>query len=509
MLLKHTFDNTLHSTILTGNTGGVPMKNITLIVVLSLIPFAVFAGGQTESGRDTSTATIEGGQFVNPAMVDAYEYINDYEFPYGMNTAADLSVFVKLEKGQALSIGDNFNLLVGLKLNKQNYFKRNEGNFILFIHNPGILLRAEWKNSIAEVLRRIRQAQQSDAVLGIFNPEKKEIIYIPTVSAVADALNQIQNTKKVYAIDTILDESFKCMDAIANNRDTRFFWMTDSDLLRSNNAEKQREYFHFLMKLQSQNNISFSYLGYGEVPDWATMNRSLKNVGGNSYFINSTGELEEKMWDDFDRFVFPTIKDIKVNVSLMPWITESRHDYRAEWYPVDGFRPVSANYTHTSSNTIKTMDAEEHRVFLYYLKIGAENKTAADLYYRTISIDRNAPVGFVSVEYYSYTEQKTIYTAFPLSVTYTDDYDSYSARIDASVRKYTILQNTAFILKELRNLVNERQYYTAILLVDSQIKLLEGFVREKADREIAGDIETLKKNKALLMEQAKSLQYIR
>jgi hypothetical protein len=82
-------------------------------------------------------------------------------------------------------------------------------------------------------------------------------------------------------------------------------------------------------------------------------------------------------------------------------------------------------------------------------------------------------------------------------------------QIDHSVGKYTILRNTAFILKELSNLVNRRQYYTAILLVDSQIKLLEAFLKEGPDNEISGDIETLNKNKALLMEQARSLQYIR
>jgi hypothetical protein len=299
------------------------------------------------------------------------------------------------------------------------------------------------------------------------------------------------------------------MEAIGNNYNTRFLWMTDSDLLRSNNAAREREYFDFLMKLQSQNNISFSYVGYGEVPNWATMNQSLKNVGGNPYYINSADELEKEIWDDYDRFVFPTIQNIKINVSLMPWITETRFDYRDEWYPVTGFTPVNSNYTHTASNTIKNMDADDHRIFLYYLRIGAENRTAADLYYRTISSNRIVPVGFVSVEYYSHTERKTKYRVFPLQVTYTDDYDSYSAQIDMSVRKYSILQNTAFILKELSNLVNRRQYYTAILLVDSQIKLLESFVRENADEEIAGDIETLIKNKALLTEQAKSLQYIR
>jgi len=60
------------------------------------------------------------------------------------------------------------------------------------------------------------------------------------------------------------------MEAIDNNYNTRFLWITDSDLLRSNNATREREYFDFLIKLQSQNDISFSYLGYGEVPNWAT-----------------------------------------------------------------------------------------------------------------------------------------------------------------------------------------------------------------------------------------------
>ena len=485
------------------------MNKIASILILMLFPFMVFAGGQTQSGRDTNTDTIEGGQFVSPAMVDAYEYINDYIFPYDINPSDDISVFVKLEKGEVLSIGDNFNLLIGLKVNEQSHFSRKEGNFILFIHNPAILLNSRWRSSIINVLQKIRMAQKSDAILGIFNSAVNQIIEIPNVDAISGALNQIQNTRKIFAIDAILDQSFKCMEAIDNDYNTRFFWMTDSDLLRSNNAAREREYFDFLMKLQSQNNISFSYLGYGEVPNWATMNQSLKNVGGNTYFINSSDELEEEIWGDYDRFVYPTIENIKVNLSINSWITEARFDYRNEWYPVTGFTPVNSNYTHTRSNNIKNMDAEDHRIFQYYLRVSAENSTASNQYYREISFDRAVPVGFVSVEYYSNTRGKTIYRVFPLQVTYTDDYDSYAAQIDHTVRKYTILQNTAFILKELSNLVNQRQYYMAILLVDSQIKLLENILKEGPDSEIAGDIETLTRNKTLLMEQARSLQYIR
>jgi hypothetical protein len=487
------------------------MKRYVLVFLSGLIAFNAFAAGQQDSGRGTSMDTIEAGKFVNPSTVDAYAYINDYVFPYEIDAHDDISIFVKLEKERILTIGDTFNLLIGIHVNNKDYFRRIEGNYILLIHNPEILLRTEWRNSITSVLRRLRQAQRTDAVLGIFNPARNEIIKIDTVDSIPNALNQLQNTRKVYSIDTILDQSFKNMDKIDNAYNTRFLWMTDSDLLKSTNdsSNRTREYFDFLMKLQSQNNISFSYLGYGEVPTWATMNQSLKNVGGNSYFIHNNQELEEKIWDDYDRFVYPTVENIKINVSLMPWIRESRYDYRSEWYPLNDFMPITNYYTHTTTNIIKNMDSGEHKIYLYYLNIAASNQAASDLYYRTVTTGGVVPVGFCSVEYYSYPDRKTKYKTFPLTIKYTEDYDDYAAHIDQSVRKYTVLQNTGFILKELSNLVNRRQYYTAILLVDSQIKILERYLQEKPDDKIAQDIEILNKNKDLLMEQAQSLNYIR
>jgi hypothetical protein len=485
------------------------MKKYLAILLVGFIAFSAFAGGQTDSGRDSSLNTIEAGKFVDPGMVDAYAYINDYIFPYEINNNDDLSIFVKLEKERILTIGDKFNLFIGLHVNNKDYFKQNEGNYIVFIHNPEILLRNEWKNSFVSILGKIRQAQKTDAVLGLFNPAKNEIINISAVNSIQAALNQIQTTRKVYNMDTLLDQSFENMDAIQNNYNTRFLWITDSDLLKSNNSTRERQYFDYLMKLQSQNKISFSYLGYGEVPNWAVMNQSLKNVGGNSYYINSNQELEEKVWDDYDRFVYPTIENIKINVSLMPWVTEARFDYRTEWYPTTNFMPVTNYYTHTLSNTIKNMDSGEHKIYLYYLNINAINKTESDLYYRTISKDENTPIGFCSVEYYSYNAGKTIYKTFPLQVKYTENYDEYTANINKEVSKYSILQNTGFILKELSNLVNRRDYYTAILLVDSQIKMLQKYLAEKQDDAIKKDIDTLNKNRELLMEQAKSLNYIR
>jgi hypothetical protein len=168
------------------------MKKCLTVLLIGFAVFSAFAGGQTDSGRDSSLNTIEAGKFVDPGTVDAYSYINDYIFPYEINKNDDLLIFVKLEKEKILTIGDRFNLLIGLHVNNKDYFKRNEGNYIVFIHNPEILLRTEWKNSFASILSKIRQAQQTDAVLGIFNPAKNEIIDIPTVNSIQAALTQIQ-----------------------------------------------------------------------------------------------------------------------------------------------------------------------------------------------------------------------------------------------------------------------------------------------------------------------------
>ncbi len=485
------------------------MKKHVSILLFCFIACYAFAGGQVDSGRDSGSTSLEAGQFVNPDTIDAYAYINDYAFPYETNETEDLSIFVTLEKEKILTIGDNVNLFIGLHVNDKEYFKRNEGNYIVFIHNPEVLLRSEWKNAFISSLTKIRQTQQSGAVLGIFDSTANEIIPITSINSIEPALNRIRYNRKVYNIDVILDQSFRKMDAIENDYSTRFLWITDSDLLKSNNSARERAYFDYLMKLQSQNKISFSYLGYGEVPNWAVMNQSLKNAGGNSYYADDFGEVENTIWDDYNRFVYPTVENIKVNVSLMPWVTENRFDYRSDWYPVTGFRPVTGYYTHKLNNEIRNMDSGEHRIFLYYLSLSAVNKTESDLYYRTITANGNTPLGFCSVEYYSYSAEKTIYRTFPLQVRYTEDYDDYTAHTNQDVKKYTILQNTGFILKELSQLVNKRDYHTAILLVDSQIKLLERYLAEKQDETIAGDIETLNKNKELLMEQARSLNYIR
>ena len=486
------------------------MKKITIMVILfGFFVFQLFGAGRTESGRDFGQSSIEDGRFVAPAVIDAYAFINDYTFPFAANENEDLSIFVKLEKERILTVGGNVNLFIGLRVNERDFFERREGNYIVFIHNPEILFRTEWEKAFIAVLSRIRESMHSDAIFGIFNPHQNKIMHITDIASIQAILDTLKPTRKIHDVSIILERSFRAMEAIENSYDTRLLWVTDSDLLRGTNAARNRQYFDFLMRLQTQNRISFSYLGYGEVPNWAAMNVYLKNVGGNSYYIHSHEELEDIIWDDFERFVHPTIENIRINVSLMPWVTESRFDFRSEWYPLVNFRPTASFYTHTRSNEILSMDFGTHRIFQYYLTLGSIISTQENLFYRDIARDGNTPLGFVAVQYYSFREGRTIYRSFPLVIRYTEDFAEYTAHFNHYVRKFTILQNTGFILKEISQLVSRREFFNAILLVNSQINLLERILEENYDEMIANDILTLRLNRDLLMNQARSLNLIR
>jgi hypothetical protein len=50
------------------------MKTCFVLVIFALVAANMFPGGQAASGRDSSLDTIEAGQFVDPARVDAYLY---------------------------------------------------------------------------------------------------------------------------------------------------------------------------------------------------------------------------------------------------------------------------------------------------------------------------------------------------------------------------------------------------------------------------------------------------
>jgi hypothetical protein len=501
------------------------MKKIFVLMMLA-IPYMVFSGGQNESGRNSSFDTVETGQVANALKIDVNTTINDFSCPYAIDTKEDLSIFVTLEKTKIFKNDtDRFNLLLGLKVNTKEFFKKTARNYIVYIDNPGLLLDKVWREALVSSLVYIRQTQSPNAVFGVFSAAENKIITIPSVESIPAILNDIQKNKKAPSAAAVLDNACQQMGKIGNGLTTKLVWVSDTSFI---NDSKDSGMFDFFMKLYAQNNMTFSYLGYyekpiytttntkqiqkkerqryGTIPNWALMNTALKSAGGSSYYTETAKELSETILDDYDRFVRAAVENIRVKVSLMPWILTDYVDYRSEWYPVNNFRSQYGNRISLGQFELKNMEYDEHKTYLYYLVMRpdvqfrlAENKMDTD--------NNVLPVGTCSVEYYSYTQGKTVYKTYPLNIDYTDDYGAYKAGINDTVVKYTILQNTAFILQELNGFLQTSNYYNAILLLDAQIRNLKKYQGIQADAMISDDIETLQENKNLIMYQARKSIY--
>ncbi|MDR0628417.1 MAG: hypothetical protein LBG24_01995 [Treponema sp.] len=508
------------------------MKHFIILLCMVLYAMNVFAGGQAESGRSASYGAAETGQFTESSQVDVPSAINDYSFPYTVNNDEDISVFVKLEKN-ALPVMEeritdaNLNLLIGLQVNNKDFFTRNEGNYIIFIQNQALLQKDDWRTALISVVTHIRQAQKTNAVLGVFSPQDNSVIEIPTAASIPGILSQIQNSRRTnYTTGSLFDKVIQAEEKIDNGYATRFVWISDSDPLKDSS---EIEIFNFFSELGAQNHISFSYLIYNEPPDlsglnarrvlkkeriryrdmpnWAVINDALIRFGGDSCFVQTVHELEKTLLSDYERFVYPAVENIKVYMTLKPWVRF--HGYNYGIY-----------------SEIKSMDYDEHRMFLYNLNIQPAY-SPADIRHGNQSVEsvqidpfREAfengiiPVGICTVEYYSFNAKEIIYKTYPMQVSITEDHREYLKSIDETVSKYTVLQNTSTILANLSVFSNRKDipalsYYRTILMVNSQIQKLQEYHYKKDDPIIAEDIETLKQNRDVLMGQARSLHYIK
>jgi hypothetical protein len=485
------------------------LRNVFVATVfLCWLVVPLFGGGQAESGRDSSSGAIASGQFVDPQSIDAESYLDSFRFAYPAKEGQDLSVFVKLEKQQALVSGDTLSLFIGLLANNATLFPNREGNYVVFIQNPGLLLYRDASQSIRSAILSIRGSMSAQERLGLFSAEKNQIYLVTDEVSLNDALGRIGADRKVYKNDAILSSALSCMGKIDNGFPTRFVWITDENLLK---ADTDANLLQFSLALYSQNKITVSYLGYGELPQWAKMNSYLQGVGGSSYFISKYPELQTTLLDDYKRFSHPTVEDIKVTVSLMPYIQASANDYRSQWYPaLTNFRPTLAYYNRPRSvQLVKSLDYDQHKILIHYLSLDTQNKVLTNEYLWKNGFTNTIPVGTVCVEYYSHKDHQKRLLTYDLSIEYTRDWKAYAKGIDPVIQKYTLLQNTPYIIKEISSLVTNRNYPTAILLVDAQMKRLQELLANYAETQIKEDIDTLNKYKDLLIAQARSLNYIR
>ena len=485
------------------------MKSSTIfLLLLFLFSGLLFAGSQSESGRESGFESIAGGQFINPDEIDAESYLEDFTFDYKARPGQDLSIFVEIENEFILTRGGRLNLQIGLRTNSKSFYPKQNMNYILFIHNPGLLRYDEALSELSGALAKIKKDMDPGDKLGLYSVKDKKIHLIETESSIGQVLDEIKTNIKVYKNDDILTEALKAMNEIPNEYPRRFLWITDEDLVKD---QSDAGIFSFSLKLYSQNKTSFSYLGYGEESLWATINTYLRDAGGSSYYVKDYSGLEATIMEDYSNFSHPTVEDIRINLSIYPYIQALQNDYRVTWYPsLSDFRPNYRFYNRPINyHFIKNMDYDTHKIFIHYLCVGAQNIILMNEFLRDKGYDKTIPIGMVSVEYYSNLHKEYRYVSEEINITYTDTWNEQEDHINPIVRKFTLIQNTPFILKEISQIVSQnRDYFTAILLVDNQINRLSDLESIYKDKEIGRDIENLMKYKELLMGQARSLNYI-
>ncbi|QQO10126.1 hypothetical protein [Breznakiella homolactica] len=496
------------------------MKFLTPFLVMIFCCSNLFSAGQAESGRSASYNAAETNQFAESSQIDTAAAINDYDFPYEINPQEDVSVFVQLEKNRTLKtennlFNENLNLFIGLRVNEKNFFAKETVNYIIFLQSPELLRDDGLKNSLIDVLTELRRSQPAEGVLGIFTEEDTGIKEISSVSSVRNIISELKESKKQSTTSAIIDRIINYRSGVPNDFLTRIVWISNSDPFKD---AGERQMINFFMELSSQNNISFSYLIYGETPDygnlndrrvlrrerkryndmpnWEAINSALVKYGGNSYFAQSPSELKEIITDDYNKFIYPAVRDIKISVILKPWISPR-----------------------INNAEIKNMDYDEHRMFLHPITLKLQypqtnrNNPEENDEIKEIFETGIIPIGMCIIQYYSLNEEKTVYKTFPLEIASTDDYGEYAAGMNTVIQDYAVLQKTGEILKQLsyfrnRNIQTDA-YFNMALRVNQQIRDLEKIYNGQSNQIIESDVEVLEMNLNLLLEQIRKSEYMK
>jgi hypothetical protein len=317
----------------------------------------------------------------------------------------------------------------------------------------------------------------------------------------------LSRAQKRYDNQRLLHELLGAASAELEGERRHVIWVTDENVVET---PQDARMFSFSVNLLGGADISFSYLGYGEVPSWQVLNDSLGVNNGNSYFADDEDEILEKIDEDIGYFATPAVEDVTIS------LTWSRHvSAVATYYPsrhyrsVSGFSPRFNNGRPASGHYRGGMNYDEIARFLHYVRVPAllsMTELGEDN-----PVDRRGryQIGTVSVWYTLEATGERRYEELPITVEYTDSLETETASRNDYVLADTIIQNTPLVLKEVAWMINsQRNYLTSLELLQAQALLLADIESVREDQAIAEDIEMLNATYDLLFEQARTLNLI-
>ncbi len=478
------------------------MKKLFWFISVSLLlSVCLYSAGQAETGRNQAATEVSEGQLLPVGAVDPANYLQDFVFEKSYDPAKPVTFTVDLLRDSIWEKGDDISVRISLMSNGENFFTAVSGSFILYFQNPELFSDSVVRNFLENKL-----LDNSGLSFFFFDPIDTSLVKVTNVIELNSAINQLGMQRKQYENNVELQKLLSSIETKFNGERVHVLWITDENIIEKST---DASFFNFSMNVLSTGNTTFSYLGYGEVPNWVTLNEGLMKHNGNSYYAQNETELCEKIEKDIAYFAKPAVEDITVEIVWSKYVIELANYYPKNFYPeISGFFPTTNNSRPSVYHRIGGMNYSENKRFIHYVKIPALQTLLDNSEYREPKNESGFKVGTVYVRYFIPMYNKYFYQQQDLVIHYSSGADLLE-EMDPYVFCDTVIQNTPLVIQETASLVNRnRNYLAAIQLVQTQKNLLMKADLIRKDEAVSEDIELLDKYYQILFEQAKTMNLL-
>lgn len=478
------------------------MKRNCLIAFFLLVAVSVvLAGGEAETGRNTAAQQVAEGQLLPVGAVDPGNYLSDFESDFINDGDTPLSVQVALMQDQVWEKGGLTALRIVLAANQEGFFRSTPGLFVLFFQNPELLRNISFADKLADLVGVYRTLD-----IRIFDAAEETLRPASTSAALKTAVDKIKNQRKMYEQNKLIQLALSTMEAEQAQR-SHLLWITDENI-----AERPADltFFDFAVELLSGANTTFSYLAYGELPNWASVNETLLKRNGNSYYAGVESEIPVKIERDLGYFSRPAVEDIQITIQLPALVSEKDVFYPVEYYgTMPSFYPTFKNNRPRTVHTLGGMNYGETKRFIHYLEIPTLLSLDQMVFPSPLLEGRTFILARIFVRYYLPMTDSWNHFQQELTVEYVDAGSAGNIVVNRMVELDTILQNTPLIMLEAARLVNSnRDFLLALKLLQAQISLLRKLGPVRPDTAIDEDLETLGRYYEIVFEQARAVNLL-
>lgn len=471
------------------------------VLVMILAAAAVYAGGEAETGRAQAAQDVQGGQILSIGSVDPASYLEDFAFEKSNTSSSPLLVSVDLSKGKIWDKGEDMSVRIGLVANGQSYFRSVSGSLVLFIQNPELARDPRIVGHLRELV-----SSEHEITFFIFDASSSNLLKVNGAPSLSDALAAVSRGRKSYDSPALLQRILEAVRTALSGNRNHVLWVTDENIIE---RTADSAFFHFGVSVLGGGNTTFSYLGYGERPDWAKMNENLSQYNGNSYYADDTEAIMKYITDDVGYFARPAVGEVEISIVWSTFVQELSVFYPAEYYPsIPGFLPRIDNNRPRTAHKIGGMNYGETKRYIHYVHIPSRQEIEEKSNRNPIE-GSHFKVGTVYARYHVPMTGETVVQQIDMEIEYQTDAHYKPGDENRYVMADTIIQNTPLVLREVANMVNSsRNYLPAIQLVEAQKHALERMRQVRSDPEIDVDIKMLDGYFTLLFGQAKTMKLL-